>query len=239
VQPPTRRRSRAVQPLRLLAAALAAALLAAPAQPAGAAAQEALLHGRLLDPAGAPVPGHPVLLHVVDDRGGDEAGRTATDEQGRFAIPLAAPADTGAIYFVATRYQGGLYVGHPVRPPFGGEEYLLVIGPETDASAFAMPGQPPTGPLPADHPPIPGAAGAGDDWNWGVIVLLAVFLGAFGALLWYLSRRSSGSRAAVLAELAELDEAFAGRQEQVDREEWTGYLEERADLLERLDAARG
>jgi hypothetical protein len=230
--------SRTPSPFRRLLPLLAVALLGIPVPPVGLAAQEAILHGRLLDPAGAPIPAQPVLLHVVDERGGDEAGRAMTDAEGRFAIPLTA-ADTGAIYFVATRYQGGLYVGHPVRPPFGPEEYLLAVGPETDASAFTMPGQPGTGPLPPDHPPIPGAAGAGEDWNWGVILLLVLFLGGFGALLWYLNRRSSGSRAAVLAELAELDETFAGRQEVVDREEWTGYLEERAELLERLDAARG
>lgn len=96
---------------------------------AGASAREWVLPGRVIDARGEPVSGLEVLLHRVTDQGGARLSQAITDEVGRFTLRLEAPADAGGVFFVATRYEGRLYVGPMLRPPFPDEpEHIVQVG---------------------------------------------------------------------------------------------------------------
>ncbi|HEX9108172.1 MAG TPA: carboxypeptidase-like regulatory domain-containing protein, partial [Longimicrobiales bacterium] len=82
-----------------------------------AALAQAPLPGQVLDPAGKPVAGQRVTLHEVNQASGAMVDSALTDAQGRFTVRVPTPPDTNTIFFVATRWQGELFIGTPFRPP--------------------------------------------------------------------------------------------------------------------------
>ena len=127
-------------------AAAALVLLVLPARrahaqmPAGAAAPAqapqlttpipaSTLRGVVVDTAGKPVPRQQLSLHRVNETGGAMVDSATTDAQGRFSAKVPAETDTTAVFFVATRWNGQLYIGTPFKPPAQpGATYTVTVG---------------------------------------------------------------------------------------------------------------
>lgn len=195
-------------------AVLAVAPLAAQERAAGSG-----LVGRVIDAEGRAVAGVTVSVHRVSASGGAEVARSTADAEGRFE--LAFDTDSAGTYFVATRYEGGLYVGPMFRdlseaPP----DYVLVVGrdPVAIGAGPAVSSTPP--PRPSTWP-----------------LLLAIGAVGAGVVLLPIATRRSRPRAArmLLHELAILEERRAeGRVADAE------YVEARTTLRNRLrDLARG
>lgn len=151
------------------------------------------LRGRVIDSEGRPVPGTVVAAHRVTDQGGAEVARATTGEDGGFILPIETTVD--GIYFIATRYEGALYMGATFRDL--GEvtgEYVIAVGrnPVALGGPAVMPGPPPE-PAPA----------------WPILLVLGIV--GVGAVLLPLRGKGRGTLAArsLLLELAELEERRA------------------------------
>jgi hypothetical protein len=145
---------------------------------APATAQDLSIAGRVLGPDGAPVAGQRLLFHRVTNAGGELLAEGTSDGEGRFTLTAEAQA-AGGVYFVATRYEGQLYIGPLLRPPFpAGSEYVVQVGVPGvgDVSSLTAAAPPAaTGPVaaaPAGAPRSPGAVFA------AVLLTLAIATGA-------------------------------------------------------------
>ncbi len=231
------RHARAQQPA---AAANPAGAAQAPAQaPAGTRSAPVALHGTVVDPSGKPVAGQKLTLHRVDTSGGGAMVDSATsDEQGRFTVRVPAEHDTSAVFFVATRWQGQLYIGTPFKPPVpAGAPYSVVVGvnpvnlgPAGGAATEGGPMNTTGGATTAVPPPSDNSMAA----RWFLAIILAlVALAAIGyAMLGALRERARERRRELLARIAALDE----RAERARGEEAVRLQRERADLLAELSA---
>ena len=113
---------------------LAALLVTAPAS----AQQDMEIRGRVIAADGAALPGQSVVLHRVQGGSGATIAEAAADSAGAFRLSVAEQTDTSAIYFVATRYEGELYIGRAFRvgEPSAEEQVIQVGVPGTSASAL-------------------------------------------------------------------------------------------------------
>ena len=176
------------------------------------AQQSQLLNGRVMAGLDA-VPNQPVSLHCVTASGGNTLATDTTDADGRFVLPIGTPADGDGVLFVATRYEGKLYIGDTFRndPPPG---YALRVG--AGATPIEL-GTPAAGP-PAVAPTETNAAGL------AVLIVSAVLLGG----VFFLATRGravSGRR--LLVEIADLDNRNEASAQ-------PSYPQRRAELLRRL-----
>ena len=188
----------------LLACASAAAL-------PGLSAQQ-VMRGQVL--AGSqPVPNQPVSLHRVTESGGSTLATDTTDAIGNFE--LAFDASESGVRFVATRYEGKLYIGDTFRDG-SPTEYLLRVGP--GATPIELGNTRGTS-TPAAPPAAPGNRAGLAVLIVSGVVLAAVFL---------LAARSRGSPVRkLLVEIADLDNRH-------EASPVAGYAQERAELLRRL-----
>ncbi|MEX0906775.1 MAG: hypothetical protein WD054_00485, partial [Gemmatimonadota bacterium] len=92
-------------------------LAAAAVSPARSAALQAPLtvEGRVIGPDGAPQADQVMMLHRVDRSGGATIAETSSGADGSYVLTAPASTDTSAVYFVAARYDGDLYIGAPFR----------------------------------------------------------------------------------------------------------------------------
>lgn len=197
------------------AAAIAAACVAVGSAPSVAqeAGRRSGLAGRVVDAEGKGVAGITVSAHRVSQTGGTEVARATADPEGRFELTF--DTDTPGMYFVATRYEGGLYVGPMFRDlSEAPEDYVLVVGGDPIAIG--------AGPAVASGPPP-----APPTWP------LLLIIGAIGAgvVLFPVVSRRNGPRAVrmLLHELAILEERRAAGRVPDDE-----YESSRAALRERL-----
>lgn len=190
------------------------------------AAQDVDVRGVVVDPEGDPVPGLAVALHRVGDEGGAQVALGETDAEGRFAIPVALPADS-AIYFATTRYNGRLHVGTPFRGPIAdaGEQLISLNAAENPPV-----GAPGAGATPPQQEP---RAGLGEWLPW---ILLPLLTFALLVIHWRRSRQAPAVRRALLAQLAELEESHASSPEPMEGEPLARYQRERAGLRARISA---
>lgn len=211
----------------LRAATLCAALLAW-ADAGSATAQDLRVAGRIVGPGGAPAAGQTVVLHRVTGDGGTLLAEATADTEGRFVLEAAGPAPEGAVYFVASRFEGRLYIGPMLRPPFdAGTEVTLEIGDPARALGTATPAAAPTIPVQS-----PGAA-TGTPRRW--LLLLAPLAGLLGIVVWAGSAVTGPPRdRRILIQLARLDNRFREAGAGGDRAE---YEKRRRRLLDELDAA--
>lgn len=199
-------------PFRLpLAALLVAGLCAPTPSPAAAmtagAANTALqapasqvLNGVVVDAAGNPVAAVPIALHRVVETGGAMVENVASDSAGQFSIRLREDEPTGALYFVAARYEGELFIGPTFRPPFpDGAQYVVQVGLDATSAARMARGVDP-GDVFVRPPASP--------WRWGIAatVLVAV-IGLVAVLI--VRARGPDTRRRLLIRIAELDEERA------------------------------
>jgi hypothetical protein len=189
--------------------ALAATVLCAPVL---AAQEPQVLNGRVMAGLNA-VPNQPVSLHRVTGSGGNTLATDTTDADGRFVLPIGPPAPGDGVLFVATRFEGKLYIGDTFRgdPPPG---YALRVGPGATPIELGTTASAPTPPA----RPEPNRAGI------AVLIVSAILL---GGIFFLAARRRSVSGRQLLVEIADLD----------NRNEVTAlpsYSQQRAELLRRL-----
>lgn len=179
--------------------------------------------GRVVGPDGAPLPGQDVVLHRVDAAGGATIAETVSDADGAFTMTAAASADTSAVFFVAARHAGELYIGPPFKPGMPGTMVQQIQVGVPGMSASAMLAQdggttlPPTGMRPATSR------------NW-LLLLVPLFGVAAVALSIVVPRRRIPEKRSILIRVARLDESAATAQ-QADRGQ---LLAERTRLMTQL-----
>jgi hypothetical protein len=174
------------------------------------AAQELVLSGRVLGPGGQPVADHAVLLHRVTDEGGAKLAEGTTGADGAFTLRAAGDGPPNAVFFVAARFEGKLYVGPLLKPPFPDDgSYVVQVGVPGVGAVTDIAGGPAGAPVSAPAAAIPARPGA----PFALVLLIAAITG--GALLSVHGLGPSRRRRALIA-LAELDERGAGHEGETD-----------------------
>lgn len=186
---------------------------------ASTAAAQTEITGRVLDPQDQPVAGIEVILHAVTEATGSDVDKDSTRATGEFTLN-AGSTNPNAVYFVAVVYNGELYIGDLLRPPFPlDQEYVVRVGVNpVDISAE----QGGIAPSPAE---------AQRDRSRGIVVVVAALLVIAALIALALSRRPPARRR-WLVELARIEDDLAS-----DADE-RGVLRRRRDELRaRLKAA--
>ena len=183
---------------------------------AGAATAQTTISGRVLDPDGNPMPGLEVLLHAITESAGTEIDKDTSRTDGAFDVTATAVA-SDAVYFVAVVYNGQLFMGDLLRPPFPLEqEYVVRVGVNPiDLSAEA-----------AGTAVTPEQAES--ERTAGVMVVL-VAAGVIGAILFFVLRRRPPAQRRWLVELARLEEELAAHPDAGE-----ALAARRAELRDRL-----
>jgi hypothetical protein len=171
--------------------------------PAAAAAQQELtVSGRVIGADTMPMAGQPVMLHRVDAAGGATIAEDVTAADGTFRMGAPASADAEAVYFVASRLDGELYIGPPFRATDeSAANQLLQVGvPAMSATALLEGQQAPVVGAPMRRPATPS--------NW--LLLIVPLVGVAAAALWMLIPRGTiPEQRQLLIRVAELDERLA------------------------------
>jgi len=169
-----------------------------------AAAQDSLMtiQGRVLGPDNAALAGQPVVLHRVQAAAGATVAEAVTTADGAFELRAPITTDTTAIYFVAARYQGALYIGAPFRAGQAESEDQVIQVGVAGTSANELLGD---GSLTMPQPL--GRAVTNRNWLLLVIPLVGVAAVAIYALI---PRGRMPHNRALLIRIAELDERMGG-----------------------------
>lgn len=215
-------RRRIARPFVLLTLAALLPLLAP-----GARAQDVpgiSVRGVVLGPDNAPLPQQRVVLHRVDSSSGNTIAEAQTADDGTFVLTAPASADTSAVYFVASRYDGELYIGAPFREAEGGLNQVLQVGIPAMSATSMLEDASSGGP--GFAPPIERPATTGG-WMLLLIPLLGVVAVAAYALV---PRARIPQERALYIRVAELDE----RLETAPPGQRDALLKERADAIAQL-----
>jgi hypothetical protein len=186
-------------------------------------AQDVNVRGRVIGPDAAELGGQRVVLHRVDAAGGATIAEAVSAADGSFELSATVPADTGAVYFVAARYDEELYIGPPFRPSEGATEQVIQVGvPAMSATALMAEGQEPL--MPARRRPA-------ESGSW--MLLIIPLLGVAGVAAYALMPRNRIPRErTLLIRVAELDE----RMMTAPAAQKGSLLEERRQLIAQLQA---
>ena len=194
------------------------------AQPLHAQAGD-IVRGIVHGPDGAPLAGQAVVLHRVTGSAGVTVASDSSDADGSFRLHVQdADADVDAVYFLASRYNGELYIGDAFKAPFDSTVLRAVrVGtPETsarnlvtDAAREIMP--------PAPPPPDP------TRWLLWILPVLAITALAVTTMI---GRGRVPERRRALHAIAQLDEAHASSTHSTVDD--SAYHARRAELLARL-----
>ena len=144
------------------------------------------IRGRVHDEKGGPVPKIEVLLHrVTVASGGGTVAADTSDANGGFTLVAPPETDSAAIFFVAVREGGELFMGEMMRLPFPDTlEYLIEAGDDPVRMAEPVPPE---------------------DRRAGLFVILGGAVLVAGVLLFAFRRRVPKYRR-LLVELANLDD---------------------------------
>lgn len=205
------------QTLILLAAACCAL-----AQPVAAQDSLMTIRGRVLGPDNAALAGQPVVLHRVQSAAGATIAEAVTTADGVFELRAPVETDTTAIYFVAARYAGELYIGAPFRAGQAQDQVIQVGVAGTSANELIGNGT-------VAMPQPLGRAVTSRNWLLLLIPLAGVAAVAIYALI---PRGRIPHNRALLIRIAELDEGM----DSARAEQRAALLEERARLATQLRA---
>jgi hypothetical protein len=155
----------------------------------GDLAAQNTIRGRVVDENNNPVPNVEVLLHRVTRDSGAGVATDTSDARGAFTLVAPTDSDSSALYFVAVREGGELFMGEMQRMPFPDTlEYIIEAG--DDPVRFG--GEPP--------PPLqPEERRAGLYVIYGGVLLIA-------AVLFFVLRRRAPPHRRALVQLAQLEE---------------------------------
>jgi hypothetical protein len=187
---------------------------------------EIMVAGTAVGPDNTPMAAQRVVLHRVDASGGATIAEVETGEDGRFVMSAPASPDTSALYFVAARYEGELYIGPPFRSDqVSATDQLLQVGvPGMSATSLLEEAQ---GGFGAGMPTGRPATAR----NW--LLLIIPLIGVAGVALFMLVPRSRiPDDRRLLIQVAEMDERMTTAP-QAQRE---ALLVEREQLMARLRA---
>jgi hypothetical protein len=182
--------------------------------PLNLAAQQATITGRVLAGDQA-VANQPVSLHRVTSAGGNTLAVDTTGADGRFELRYdAVPGD--ALHFVATRYEGKLYIGETFRQPISGE-YRVPVGP--GATPIEL----------GETTRTPGESAVPEDRSGRTagLVVIAIAVLILGGIVAVTARPRAPHARRLLVEIAQLD----NREEQSAQ---PNYADQRAELIRRL-----
>ncbi|MGH7463841.1 MAG: hypothetical protein ACREK1_01620 [Longimicrobiales bacterium] len=187
--------------LIVLPALFAPAYEAAAQQPDGVT-----IRGRILGPDNAALPDQPVVLHRVQASQGATISESVTNVDGEFELNIPAQTDTTAVYFVATRHEGELYIGAPFRSrDENAQRQIIQVGvPGTSATAILGGTGAPLGGTGA--PQSVGRPLTSRNWLLLIIPLIGVAAVAIYALV---PRSRVPPDRALLIRIAELDERMS------------------------------
>lgn len=102
--------------------ALLLALLSAPLS------AQTVIPGRVLDAQEKPVANVEVLLHALTDSNGEQISKDTSSADGSFELRTQR-VSPNALYFVTVVYNGELFMGEMMRPPFPrDQEYIVRVG---------------------------------------------------------------------------------------------------------------
>ena len=182
--------------LRLRAALLILAALSGSA-PLNA---QSVISGRVVDPGNKPVANVEVLLHAITESSGSQIDKDTSRNDGRFELRVNS-VDPKSIYFVAVTYNGQLYMGDMLRPPFpSGQEYIVQVGVNpVDFGASSAPPSTNVEFAPGDR---------ADDGRAGTIVIVVAIAVIAGVIIVVLHRRPPEHRR-LLVELARIEDEIA------------------------------
>lgn len=180
--------------------------------PLNVAAQERIV-GRVV--AGSqPVADQLVSLHRVTNEGGSTISVDTTAADGSFELRFDSFQGNG-LHFVATRWQGQLYIGETFRQPVTGE-YRLAVGP--GATPIEL------GEAVRSQPEAPPLDRSGRLAGLMVILVSTVVL---AAIVGWAARPRPAHARRLLLEIAQLEERHA-------QDTLSNYDLQRAELLRRL-----
>jgi hypothetical protein len=172
--------SAAAQFLRCAGAGLALAVLCV-----GDVTAQNTIRGRVVDENNNPVGNIVVLLHRVTRDGGAGVASDTSDAQGAFTLTAPPDTDESALYFVAVREGGELFMGEMQRLPFPDTlEYIIEAGDN---------------PVQLPPPIQPEERRAGLYVIYGCVLLVA-------AVGFFVLRRRAPEHRRVLVRLAQLDD---------------------------------
>lgn len=180
-----------------------------------------IVAGRVVGPDGAPLADQAMMLHRVDQSGGSTIAETMSGGDGAFTMSAPLSTDSSAVYFVAARYTGELYIGSPFRQdePARSAQLIQVGNPATSAAALMNPDG-------ATRPVVERPA-TGRSW----LLLIVPLVGAASVGLYILSGRSRiPPERSLLLRVAELDE----RMTSAPRAQQESLLQERTEIMARL-----
>lgn len=162
-----------------------------------------------------PVANQVVTLHRVSDSGmGGTVDEDTTDANGRFEVTVGEP-DTSAVYFVATVYEGELYIGDTFARNYAGD-YSLAVGP----------GAVPIRLDPAGSDDSVEELRTREDTIAGIAVILVGLLSVAG-IVWLFVRPKPSPVRPMLIEVARLDEEYEQHPTEANRAR-------RADLVRKI-----
>lgn len=194
------------------------------AQPGAAQDSFLTIRGRVLGPDNAALAGQPVVLHRVQAAAGATVAEAVTTADGVFELRAPVETDSTAIYFVAARYAGELYIGAPFRAgQADAQDQVIQVG-VAGTSANELIGN---GTVAMPQPL--GRAVTSRNWLLLVIPLAGVAAVAIYALI---PRGRIPHNRALLIRIAELDEGM----ESARTEQRAALREERARLATQLRA---
>jgi hypothetical protein len=214
---------------RIVRVVLSALLVLLAPQALTAQQDSMVIRGRVAGPDNAMLAGQRVVLHRILNSEGATIAETTSSTDGEFVLSAPATPDTSALYFVAARYDGELYIGPAFRA--GQTEAMnqvIQVGvPGTSASALLEGGAGATaGAIPMGRP------ATNRNWLLLAIPLLGVAAVALYALV---PRQRIAADRALLIRIAELDERMVSAPT-AQRETLQA---ERTQLIGRLGAEAG
>lgn len=182
------------------------------------------IQGRVLGPDDAALAGQPVVLHRVQAAAGATIAEAVTTADGVFELRAPIESDTTAIYFVAARYEGELYIGAPFRAGQAEAENQVIQVGVAGTSANEL--------LGAGRVAMPQPLGrAATNRTW--LLLVIPLAGVAGVAIYAMIPRGRMPRnRALLIRIAELDERMDGAQ----AAEHESMLDERTRLVTQLRA---
>jgi hypothetical protein len=166
---------------------------------------QSIINGRVIDPNNKPVPNVEVLLHAITESSGSQIDKDTSRVDGTFDLRVDS-VNAKSIYFVAVTYNGQLFMGDMLRPPFPrGQQYIVQVGvnPVDFGSSGATP-------PPASERAFGPGDRATENRVAGTLVIMVAIL-VIASVVFVALRRRPPEHRRLLVELARIEAEIAER----------------------------